>query len=148
MRKLLIFPMLLLSGCMGTFQTTQTVDPSIRTVTISAKHADAMRAALDYCNEKGFAVLSADKELGIINTDFKENNGLSKILLGNYRSKINFSFRQVSETMTRITLLISIEQQGAFGGWTQAVLGEDNVTEAYITVFKGIERYLPPKQGI
>ena len=140
--------MLLLSGCMGTFQTTQTVDPSIRTVTISAKHADAMRAALDYCNEKGFAVLSADKELGIINTDFKENNGLSKILLGNYRSKINFSFRQVSETMTRITLLISIEQQGAFGGWTQAVLGEDNVTEAYITVFKGIERYLPPKQGI
>ena len=125
--------------------TMQTIDVSHRTHIYQSSYQNVLKAVVDYCNEKSFAITSIDKELGIINTDYKENDGTSKFLMGGFRMKINFSISKIDSMNTKMLLNISYENQGKYGSWSQATLGEDKAIEGYEGVFKLIDEKLKNK---
>lgn len=122
--------------------TTQTIDVSLRTNVFQADYLTTFKAVVDYCNDGGFAIVMADKELGILNTDYKESGGASSFFFGNSRAKINFSLKKVSETETKVIVTISGEKQGAFGSWTQATMTEGEAKGYYQSVFEGVQARL------
>ena len=129
---------LIFAGC----ATMQTIDVSNRQHTYDKAYLDVFRAAVDYCNQESFAITQMDKELGVINTDFKENDGTSKFFLGNRRVKLNFSLRSINETSTKVIAIISAEEQGAFGSWEQTTMTEGEAIDYYNKVFDGIQHML------
>lgn len=131
-----------LFGC----ATTQSIDQSKRTRTFEADYLSTFKASLDYFNERGFAVAMVDKDLGIINTDYRENDGVAKFFLGNYRAKINLSLRAIPDkTQTKIIATISAEKMESNifqSRWVQATMGEGEAADYYTKVFNGIQYFL------
>lgn len=140
MKKLLLLlaAIFILTSC----ATVQSLDSSVRTYTYERDYNSVLKAIVTYCNEKAFPITSVDKELGIINTDYKENEGTAKFLFGNSRAKMNFSITKQQESKTKVLLNLSIEKQGAFGSWSQATMTEGQAADYYKTVFKNIGGYL------
>jgi hypothetical protein len=132
------FALLLFSSC----STMQTIDISKRTRKFNADYLSTFKAVAGYCNERGFAITMADKDLGLLNTDYKENDGTTKFFFGNYRSKLNFSMKMVSENETQVIVNASAEKQGAFGSWTQTTMSEDQAIELFKKIFTGIQSQL------
>lgn len=123
-----------LVGCV----TTQGLNVAMRTHIYGAPFAQVFRASIDYCDERGLAITSADKDLGIINTDYRENDGAQRFLFGRARARLNLSLKAISPDKTRIIANISAEVPGAFGSWTQATGSEAEVAKMYDQVFTGI----------
>lgn len=138
MKHLYIIPLLFILGC----ATTQTLEVSRRSMIYHTDYIATLKGAVDYCTEDGFAILSVDKDLGILNTDFKETGGLVKILGGGWRWKINLSFIELADTITKVISIISTEKQGSFGRWEQATMTGDRAEEFYTDVFRGIQAHL------
>lgn len=134
---------ILLSSC----ATMQSIPSSKRTKVFNTDYLTTFKAVISYCNDRSFAITMADKDLGIVNTDFKENEGTSKFFFGNYRSKLNFSIRQLSESTTQVLINASAEKQGAFGTWTQTTMTENQATDLYHQIFSGIGNNLPGFRG-
>jgi hypothetical protein len=124
-------------GC----STMQTLNVSDRQHTFNAPYMKVFRAALNYCSEESFAVLLADKELGIINTDYKEA-AVTEIFFGKSRAKINFTIKKIDSTETNIILIVSAEEQGDYGNWSQMTLTEGQAKDYYQKIFEGIESKL------
>ena len=78
----------------------QSIDISKRSRKFNADYLSTFKAIAGYCNDRGFAITMADKDLGLLNTDYKENDGTAKFFFGNYRSKLNFSMKKISENET------------------------------------------------
>jgi len=120
----------------------QSIPPSKRTKVYNYDYITTFQAVLSYCNDVSFAVTMADKDLGIINTDFKENEGTSKFFFGNFRAKLNFYLKKQSESSIQVIINASGERQGAFGSWTQSTMTEQQAIELYQQIFSGIDKQL------
>jgi hypothetical protein len=134
---------LLLSATLLGCATTQGLDVSKRTRVFPAPYDTVMMAAVEYCNDRGFPVTSSDTKLGILNTDYRENDGAARFFLGNARARINMNFKRLGADSTRILLNISTEKQGAFGSWSQMTGSESEIVNIYNEVFDGIRLKLP-----
>lgn len=97
-----------------------------------------LKAVLTYCNEKAFPILTVDKELGLINTDWKE---LSNIITGTARMKINFIITDV-KGKTKVSANIQAQQPGIAGQWSAMTMMEVQVKSYYKKLFDGIKERL------
>lgn len=138
LRLIAIIMSLLFYGC----ATMQSISVQNRTHVYNASYINTFKAAIDYCNEKSFAILQADKDLGIINTDYKEADGASAFFFGNKRVKINLSLKDIASDSTQIIAIISAQNAGAFGSWQQATMSESQAADYYNMLFTGIENQL------
>jgi hypothetical protein len=136
---LVMFIQLAFVGC----STMQSIDVNKRSRVYQAEYITVFKAVIGYCEEKAFAIIMADKDLGIINTDWKENSGVSKFFIGNKRVKINFSLKEiVSGKETRVVLTISAQEQGLFGTYQESTMTESQAVDAYNTVFGRIQQQI------
>jgi len=124
----------------------QSLDISYRSRSYEQDYLTVFKACLDYCNFKGIAVKYVDKELGIIDTDFKEKDpDFTRGILGilsESRIKINFSVKKKSDK-TNVVVNASIEDlEGSEGTWRQVNLTEDEAKGYYDKIFRGIENQL------
>lgn len=124
----------------------QSLDISYRSRSYDQDYLTVFKACLDYCNVKGIAVKYVDKELGIIDTDFKEQDpeftrGFLSIL-SESRMKINFSVKEKNKK-TNVVVNASIEDlEGSDGRWRQVTLTESEAKDYYNKIFRGIENQL------
>jgi uncharacterized protein YceK len=131
---------LVVAGC----ATMQSIDISNRSRIMDADYATTLKAAVDYLNSEAWQITAIDKELGLINTEFKSGSGLSAILSGGERYKLNFSVQKYSATKTKIiaNMLYETKSGGHLhseGTWAQANLTEKDAIEKYERVLGGIQ---------
>lgn len=140
MKKLLlvIITSFILFGC----ATTQSLDVSKRTKIFINPYEDVFKAALEYCNERGFPITNADKDIGYIVTGFRESDATAAFFFGNKRANINFNLSELAPDRTKVILNISFQSQGSFGSWKQQNVLESVAEDAYKDVFKGLSEIL------
>ena len=139
MKKLLIL-LLTLIGC-----ASKPLDPSVRTHVYQADYKSTLKAVIAYCQDESLPVLTVDKDLGIVNTDWKNTGGF---MLGN-RMKINFSLKDQT-TSTKVILTITTQQQrlngigasASVGDYQERSMPDDEARKAYGQVFTGIQNQL------
>ena len=139
-QKAILF--LCLSMALTSCATMQTIPPEQRSRTFRSDYQSTFAAVVNYCNDRAFAITMVDKDLGIINTDYKENDATSRFFLGNYRSKLNVSITKSDPTSTRVLVTASVQKQAAFGSWTQSTMLEQDAVSLYQQIFSGIESHL------
>lgn len=118
----------------------QSIDVNKRTRVFNADYKTVFKAVVGYCNERSFAIIMADKDLGIVNTDWKENSGVSKFFTGNKRAKINFGLKETADGKgTRVVLTVSAQSQGMFGTYQEATMTEGQAVDAFNAIFDSIQ---------
>lgn len=133
----------LLALFLGSCATMQTVSLSKRTRIYVARQEAVVNAVVDYCNDRGFPIQSYTKELGLVNTDYREGDPVFMRLFGQIRMRLNFQARQLDSTRVRLILFASAEDDGgAFGRWRQSALLESQAEQLYEALFNGVEQYL------
>lgn len=131
------FLLIILTAC----ATMQTINVENRSRIYNADYNKVLKAILSYCNEYSFPITYVNENLGIINTDYKENAGASKIL-GNYRYKLNYNISKIDDNKTKVVINANYEVQGAFGTWTQSNMSENQAKELYETLLNRINERL------
>ena len=131
---------LTLVGC----STMQSIDVNARSRTFDADYTTTLKAAIDYLNADGWQIATVDKDLGIINTEFKSISGLSAILSGGERYKMNFSIQKQSPAQTRVIANMLYEKKTGgdahkSGEWAQATMTEKEATDKYNEILSGVQ---------
>ena len=142
MKKILIvFTVILTAFLFTSCATMQSIPPEQRTHFFEANYNQTFKAIVSYCNDKGFPIVMVDKDLGIINTDWKMNDGVSKFLVGDQKLKINFAVSEVkhSEDSTRVMAIVSAVKSGAFGRESSITMTKGRAKDYYDIIYKGIE---------
>jgi Tfp pilus assembly protein PilX len=124
--------------------TMQSIDVNARSRTFDADLTTTLKAAVDYLNADGWQIATVDKDLGIINTEFKTVSGLASILSGEERYKMNFSIQKQSPTQTKVIANMLYEKKSGgnvskSGEWTQANMTESTATDKYKEILNGIQ---------
>jgi Tfp pilus assembly protein PilX len=124
--------------------TMQSIDVNARSRTFDADLTTTLKAAVDYLNADGWQIATVDKDLGIINTEFKSVSGLASILSGEERYKMNFSIQKQSPTQTKVIANMLYEKKSGgnvskSGEWTQANMTESTATDKYKEILNGIQ---------
>jgi Tfp pilus assembly protein PilX len=124
--------------------TMQSIDVNARSRTFDADLTTTLKAAVDYLNADGWQIATVDKDLGIINTEFKSVAGLASILSGEERYKMNFSIQKQSPTQTKVIANMLYEKKSGgnvskSGEWTQANMTESTATDKYKEILNGIQ---------
>jgi hypothetical protein len=122
----------------------QSIDVNARSRTFEADYTTTLKAAVDYLNAEGWQIATVDKELGIVNTEFKSISGLSAILSGQERYKMNFSIQKQSPAQTRVIANMLYEKKTggnaySSGEWVQATMTEKEAIEKYNEILSGIQ---------
>ena len=133
MKNSIVF-LLVLTAC----ATMQSVRVEDRSTFIDQEYNTVLRAVIRYCNDKAFPILTVDKEIGIINTDWKE---LSNVLTGTARVRINFLLVNIEG---RVKIAANVQaQQPTFGsGWVAMTMAESQAKDYYKMIFDGIRERL------
>jgi hypothetical protein len=138
MKRLLVLALVaLLCGC-GSLQTLQSIDSSVRTRVYPYPYLKVFAASMDYCNDRGFAVTMADKETGVINTDYQENDAGARMWVGPQRVKVNLNVRSLSPDSTRVMANVFSDGTDSHGRWTPAWVSASEGKKAYDLVFTKI----------
>ena len=137
MKKLIVLLVLVACGC----ATTQSINEEYRTRLYEKDINIVFGAVGKYCTAHGFPITMADKEMGIINTDYMTNSGLSKALIGGERGKL-YLYIVPGKACVKLTAIITYEKSGAFGSYSQATMMEGDAIELYIKLFYYIESYM------
>ncbi len=137
---LVILTAMILTGC----ATMQSIDVNARSRTFDADYSTTLKAAVDYLNSDGWQIATVDKDLGLINTEFKSVSGLASILSGEERYKINFSIQKQSAAQTKVIANMMYEKKtggNAFksGEWTQANMTEGKAIDKYNEILNGVQ---------
>ncbi len=112
---------LFIAGC----STMQTIDISKRSQKYETDYLSAFKAVIAYCNERNYPIAMADKELGIVNTDYGSDQ------IDNSRLKVNFSLKKLSDTKTNIVIIVSDEKK--------LPIVESAATRIYKRIFDGVQ---------
>lgn len=136
MKKYLPLLFLLLSAC----ATMQTIQIESRSRVYEHNFQKALKAVVRYCSEQSFAISFIDKEIGIVNTEYKISDKLSNAFGNSMRIKLNFVLSEIGNK-TKIVVNSSFEVNDGFG-WSQANLSEEEAVHAYEVVLDKIERNL------
>jgi hypothetical protein len=135
-----ILTAMILTGC----ATMQSIDVNARSRTFDADYSATLKAAVDYLNSDGWQIASVDKDLGLINTEFKSVSGLASILSGEERYKINFSIQKQSAAQTKVIANMLHEKKSGgnefkSGEWTQANMTEEKAIDKYNEILDGVQ---------
>jgi len=147
-RDTLLFAILALCvGLAGGCSTMQSIDVNARSRTFDSEYTTTLKAAIDYLNADGWQIATVDKDLGIINTEFKSASGLSAMLSGEERYKMNFSVQKQSSTQTKVIANMLYEKKttgdaSKSGGWVQATMTENEATAKYDEILSGIQSHI------
>ena len=133
MKNSIVF-LLVLTAC----ATMQSVRVEDRSTFIDQEYNTVLRAVIKYCNDKAFPILTVDKELGIINTDWKE---LSNVITGTARVRINFMLVSI-ENRVKIAANVQAQQPTYGTGWVAMTMTESQAKDYYKMIFDGIRERL------
>lgn len=122
---------ILLSAC----STMQSIPVENRTYNYNADYLTTFKACVTVCNDNAYPIAMADKELGIINTDWKMNDGTSQFFMGNVKLKMNFSLSKLNETSTKVVVTMTGVQNGA-----ALTMSEGQVKDTYANIFIAIQK--------
>lgn len=141
MKRVTFILLLAVVGC----ASMRPLDISKRTRLYAANYKTVFKAVMAYCQDRSIPVLTADKELGLINTDWVGNGGF----LFKNRLKINFSLKDQGDT-TKVVLTITTQQQrlngigadASVGAYEDSGMTESEATDLYAKVFDGIQKQI------
>jgi hypothetical protein len=123
--------------------TMQSINISNRSQIMDADYATTLKATVDYLNAEAWQITAVDKELGLINTEFKSASSVSTIFGGGERYKLNFSIQKYSDTKTKVIANVLHETKSGGhllreGTWAQANMTEKDAIERYEHILGGI----------
>lgn len=125
-------------------KTMETLDASKRTKTFSASQGAVFQATIDALNSEKVPITSADRERGRIETDFKDNEMLSKFIVGNIRAKFTIDLKSAGEGSTTMVALIVMEKRldWPLSGWRAVESDEAELEQWYNDFFDAVEERL------
>ncbi len=141
MKHLLLFVPLLLVGC----ATTQSLPVEDRSRTYDLDYDIVFDATVQMLAEQGFAVIDAEKDEGIINTDYRSpQNRFMSFIVGDTRMKVS---ALISEAPNGTRALINFELQDVNTGpgspdYTPRTLSPRAARRYYQEFFESLDNYL------
>lgn len=138
MKKLFFVPLMVLGivtlpGC----ATTQSIPVDERTRVYDASYEDVYRATVQAFTEMGYPIDDADKEVGLLNTDWMGGSAALQMMGSERRRRANAMLRKDGE-QTRVTLNLSYQQRKG-SSWGESMVGGSYARKAYGRHFKAIE---------
>ncbi len=133
---------LLLSSCAP--KTMETLDASKRVRTFNATRDAVFQASLDAFKSERVPLVSTDRERGRIETDYKDNDMFSKLLVGNIRAKFTLDLKSESADRTTMVALIVMEKKldWPLSGWRAVESDEAELEQWYNDFFDAVEERL------
>jgi len=119
-------------------ETLATAPVSCRTRQIPAPYYVVFEACLAHLTASGWMIELAQKESGIITTDYWTNSGLSAVFAGHERVKYSLYLAPVGEDSTRIVATKS-RQNSNLGGWSESNVLTADAAEEYKRTLDAIE---------
>jgi len=133
MRYAAIIVTLFLVGC-ATLVSVKDVPPDVRTQTYQAPYEQVFSAVMEAYTAKGFGVDEADREVGLVKSQYKQS---SNIVGAKSRSRFSASITKVDSSTTRVRLTMTAQQQSV-GGWSSASVTQKRAHELYASAFDTI----------
>jgi hypothetical protein len=127
-----LFLIIALYACGGLTSTSVSIEDRARIY--SSSYTDVFKAVLAYCSSNGYAIQIIDKELGIIQTDYKSRGGIMK----EGRIKLNFTLSKFDDNKTKVVLIARIEEQDKIGNWHADQSLSGAWEDVYAIIFKDI----------
>ena len=114
--------------------TTQSLPVETRTRAYDFEYDRVFRVVLEALTEEGYAVVDAQLDTGIINTDFLLTSGFKQILFGKTRQKVT---ALVSETSTgsEVVLNLALQEADDFGTYSTRILPAGTARDYYRNLF-------------
>lgn len=127
-----------LTGCaMGQLAWTPEQRQQITSRVYAVSYNTAFDKILNRLKEKGAPVSSADRENGIIITDWMS---MGAVMFGTGKQKVNMNFLKLDERSTKISLYIHLE---GYSDTIGMAMTDDLIDEKhYAEIFKGIDELL------
>lgn len=148
MKKLLLAVMLFtMVGCAPSIYTKSTDEQAGLTwMKYYADYDDVFKVVMNRVQTGNASILTADKELGIITTDWIQDSGvLSQALLGGARTRTNFNIMRMQDGTDMTLVKVNMAYQtrsGAFGGWQEQPITEQIARKSIVPIFEVIQEDL------
>jgi hypothetical protein len=126
LKKLIALLFLFIAAC----SSIQIGNSNYKARTFDADYSIAFTAIEDFCKDSNLKILSADKELGLIKTDYVEFVSTGSSSKGNLRSKINFNLSKTDENKTKVTITLIVERQNN-NLWMETTMNQDWTMQTY-----------------
>ena len=140
----ILFFVLLLLGCGVSLQS---VDASKRTRQFYADYLSTFNAALTFCSQAGYTISYADKNSGVINTDYKTTPDYAGLF--EKRVRVSFHVSPGSElgTMVTATIVAEFYMGGKFKTWETIKMSQEEAEREYRRVLSSVQSFLAvPKE--
>ena len=111
--------------------TMQSIPIDDRSTIIDADFNIVFKAVISCFTENGYVINNMDKELGLIDTDYKSGSAWAALFAGDTRTKMNAILTSVDSTKTKVTLTITSEEKELFGGWRAKNITGGSAKEVY-----------------
>lgn len=111
--------------------TMQSISPESRTNIIEADYSTTFNAVMNYFQERGFVIKTADVETGLIDTDYKSGSIGTQLLIGDTRTKVNATLSKIGNNQTKIFLTMVAEEKKLLSGWQAMAFEESQVKKTY-----------------
>ena len=139
MKRPLLFFAVLLAGC----ATTQSLPVEDRSRTYDLDYDFVFDATVQMLAEQGFAIIDAEKDEGIINTDYRAESSLLSFLSGPTRLKVS---ALVSDAPNGTRVLLNFDLQDVDddvrGAYSSRSLTPRAARRYYRDIFDSLENYL------
>jgi hypothetical protein len=139
LRGVFVFLALFLLGC-GT--SLQSVDASRRTRTFNADYLSTFNAVLAFCSQNGYNASYADKNSGVINTNYKRLS-TNYALVFEQRMRVTFYVRAISASQTMVTATLALEYYVTrYETWETREMSADEAEGIYERVLSSVQSCL------
>ncbi len=141
MKRFLVYFPLLLAGCV----TTQSLPVEDRSRTYNMDYDFVFDAAVQMLAEQGFAIIDAEKDEGIINTDYRAEGEFLSFLTGSTRLKVS---ALISDAPGGTRVLLNLDVQDADssvdggGFYNSRSLSPRVARRYYRDMFEALDAYL------
>ncbi len=88
-----------------------------QTRVIQATYESVFQATLDYLPERGYTIKKADRESGVIETNYQSGAGVAIGFTGDKRAQVKCKLIKIDDNQTRLTLELFSEIRDPQSGW-------------------------------
>lgn len=127
--------LVLLYACAG----SQGLSVNARSQTIEAGYDQTFQAVVDYISQRGFEFRQADKESGVIESEYRDGAGWGDAISpGDRRARVAARVTRDGENAAKVTVSLISEVRDQSTGWQEVTMGFAQENSTYKRFFDAI----------
>lgn len=113
-----LFSFVLVSCSSSVYNLPDNEKDPIISRTFEVSYPTVFNSCMETLEESGWMITNTDKEVGSISTEYRLNdNTLTSVLMGQYRSKCSVRVKKIDDKKTKVTYTVQSEREKDAGSW-------------------------------